>query len=89
MFSNGRELFAYHDRAGYNGLCFTYPRSPFPKISRLDEDWNVDLTEEKRPSEQGFLLATRALTDEPWVDLRCGGLLVLRSGEPVYGDPRA
>jgi glutamine amidotransferase len=90
LFSNGADLFAYRDQRGYNGLCFTYRRSPFSKISLVDEDWDVDLAEEKRPSERGFVLATRSLTtSERWSDLRFGGLFVIRGGEAVYGDPRA
>lgn len=89
LFSDGQALFAYRDRRGYNGLCFTYREAPFPKVKLKDEDWEVDLTEDKRPSERGFVIATRALTTERWDKLREGCLLVVKGGEAVYGDPRA
>ncbi len=88
LFSNGTELFAYRDRGGYNGLCFTYRSAPFAKVSLVDEDWKVNLAQDKPASERGFIVATRPLTDETWINLRPGGLLVLRGGEAVYGDPR-
>lgn len=89
LFSDGQTLFAYRDRCGYNGLCFTYREAPFPKVKLKDEDWEVDLTEDKRPSEKGFVIATRALTTEQWDELREGCLFVVKGGEAVYGDPRA
>lgn len=88
LFSNGTEMFAYRDRKGYNGLCFTYRVAPFQVITLQDEDWTVDLSEEKRPSERGFVIASTPLTDEDWTDLSQGGLLVIRAGKAVYGDPR-
>jgi hypothetical protein len=88
LFSNGTELLAYRDRDGYNGLCFTYREAPFQAITLQDEDWTVDLSEEKRPSERGFVIATRPLTSECLTDLKEGDLLVIRAGRAVYGDPR-
>ncbi len=86
LFSNGAELFAYRDREGYNGLCYTQREAPFQAISLRDEDWTVDLSEQKRPSERGFVIATRPLTNgEVWTDLPEGRLLVIRGGAEVYG----
>ncbi|MBI4506484.1 MAG: class II glutamine amidotransferase [Chloroflexi bacterium] len=89
LFSNGSELFAYRDSNGYNGLCFTYRKAPFSSIRLEDEDCGVELAEEKRPSEKGFVIATRPLTNERWCDLTKGRLLVIRDGEAVFGDPRS
>jgi predicted glutamine amidotransferase len=89
LFSEGKALFAYRDQNGYNGLCCTYRTAPFPAIELKDEDWKVDLAQQKRPLEKGFIVATRALTDELWHDLARGRLLVIRGGEAIYGDPRA
>jgi len=88
LFSNGSELFAYRDIKGYKGLCLTYREAPFGVIRLQDEDWTVDLSEVKKPSERGFIIATSPLTHEHWTDLRPGGLLVIRAGRAVYGDPR-
>jgi predicted glutamine amidotransferase len=88
LFSEGTSLFVYSDKAGYNGLCFTYRRAPFQVIKLKDEDWEIDLAEEKRPSEKGFVIATRAMTDEHWEHLAKGRLLVIRDGEAIYGNAR-
>jgi len=89
LFSNGKELFAYRDMNGHTGLCLTRREAPFRKIRLHDEDWVVDLTQEKKPSERGFVIATRPLTvGEDWTDLQEGRLLVIRRGTAVYGDPR-
>lgn len=89
LFSNGTELFAYRDANGYKSLCLTHRKAPFPVVTLQDEDWRIDLSEVKKPSERGFVIATRPLTDEHWTELRPGSLLVIREGKAVYGDPRA
>jgi len=89
LFSNGTELFAYRDAKEHNGLCFTYRKAPFPVVTLEDEEWCIDLSEVKKPSERGFVIATRPLTNEDWTALRPGSLLVIREGKAVYGDPRA
>lgn len=88
LFSNGAELFAYRDKGGYKGLCLTHREAPFHAITLQDEDWTVDLSKVKKPSERGFVIATRPLTDENWTDLKKGKLLVIHAGRAVYGDPR-
>jgi predicted glutamine amidotransferase len=87
MFSNGTEFFAYRDVKGYNGLCLTYRKAPFPSIKLQDEDWAIDLSEEKKPSERGFIVTTKPLTGETWTDMKKGDLLVIRTGKALYGDP--
>lgn len=88
LFSNGSELFAYRDADGYNGLCLTYREAPFGRVTLEDEDWTIDLSQVKKPSERGFVIATRPLTSEDWTNLRPGSLLVIQAGRVVYGDPR-
>lgn len=85
LFSEGEHLYAYRDRTGYNGLCMTERAAPFEAVALRDEDWEVDLAEEKRPSQRGLVIATRPLTDERWTDLTPGSLRVLKDGECVYG----
>lgn len=62
LFSEGEHLFVYRDQNGYNGLCMTHRTAPFDKVSLRDEDWEVDLSEDKRPDQRGFVIATRPLT---------------------------
>jgi predicted glutamine amidotransferase len=85
LFSDGDHLFAYRDQGGYTGLCVTQRRAPFDVARLRDEDWEVDLAEEKRPDQRGYVVATRPLTDERWTHIPPGSLLVVRHGERVYG----
>jgi len=86
LFSDGRQLFCYPDRHAYNGLCWTHRRPPFGRISLRDEDWEADLGADKRLTQQGYVIASRRLTDgEDWHDCRPGGLMVFRAGVLVYG----
>jgi predicted glutamine amidotransferase len=86
LFSEGEHLFCYHDRGGYTGLYMTRRVAPFSRVSLCDEDWQVDLTEEKRPSQKGYVVATRPLTrGEEWSRISPGSLVVLKDGECVYG----
>ena len=86
LFSDGTHLFAYHDHRGYNGLCYTHRRAPFPSVRLEDEDWAVRLADQKHPDQRGYVIATRPLTDEPWTDFEPGSLMVFKDGELVYPD---
>ncbi|HOJ70496.1 MAG TPA: class II glutamine amidotransferase [Syntrophorhabdaceae bacterium] len=85
LFSEGEHLYSYRDRDGYNGLCMTERTAPFSKVSLRDEDWEVDLAEEKRRDQRGFVIATRPLTDEKWNNLTPGYMRVFKDGQCVYG----
>lgn len=85
LFSDGERLFAYRDQDGYNGLCMTRRAAPFDRVSLRDDDWEVDLAEEKRPDQRGYVIATRPLTDERWTDVSPGSLIVFQDGGCAYG----
>ncbi len=87
LFSDGEQLFAYHDANGYNGLCFTRRESPFSCVTLRDEDWTANLPEEKSPRQRGYVIATKALTEgETWTNLKHGALMVFKRGEIVYSN---
>ncbi len=76
LFSDGKRLYCYHDKGGYNGLCWTHREAPFCQVSLRDEDWEADLREEKAPDQKGFVIASRKLTDgEDWHEFRPGSLV--------------
>lgn len=85
LFSEGQHLFCYPDKGGYNGLCMTERKAPFDTVSLKDEDWEVDLAEEKRFDQRGVVIATRPLTDEKWNNLTPGRLFVFKDGQCIYG----
>lgn len=84
LFSDGERLYVYHDKAGYNGLCYLERKAPFSRVSLKDEDWHVDLSEEKSANQRGFVVATRPLTDEKWQNVIPGTLVVLMQGNKIF-----
>lgn len=84
IFSNGEYLFCYYDQNGYNGLCFVKREAPFSTVHLKDEDFEIDLADEKDPSQKGFIVATRRLTDERWESFNPGELIVFRDGNIIF-----
>ncbi len=85
IFSNGDELFCYFDRNGYNGLFFVHRKAPFPHIQLRDEDLEVNLDDEKDPTQHGYVIATRPLTiGEKWESLTPGELKVFKNGDMLW-----
>jgi glutamine amidotransferase len=87
LFSDGEHLFAYCDRDanGDTGLRFTERKAPFQAVSLTDEDWEVNLADEKRPDQRGFVTATVPLTtNEEWKPLNPGTLHVFKNGATVF-----
>jgi len=70
LFSEGEHLFSYKDKDSHNGLWITERISPFGIVSLKDEDWEIDLAEEKHPDQRGYVIASHPLTkNEKWTDL--------------------
>jgi len=84
LMSDGEYLFAYHDIDGYNGLHYVRREAPFGSIILRDEDYEIDLAEEKDPSQRGYIIATQPLTNEEWQSFSPGELIVFKDGEIVY-----
>ncbi|MGB4681236.1 MAG: class II glutamine amidotransferase [Firmicutes bacterium] len=84
LLSDGERLFCYRDLNGYKGLYFTKREAPFSSVKLVDEDYEIDLSEEKAPSQKGFIIATRPLTDEQWEELEPGRLTVIDKGTLVF-----
>ena len=85
LLSDGERLFCYHDRDGYNGLCYVRREFKHTRITLADEDWSVDLGRIKDPRQKGYVIATKPLTDEDWVRFKGGQLIVFQKGEIVSG----
>ena len=87
LFSEGEHLFAYRDIKGERYLSFTERQSPYGEVSLEDEDWQVNLNEEKSPSEKGVVIATNNLTkEEGWKEFGNGELKVFKNGEIVFSN---
>jgi predicted glutamine amidotransferase len=84
ILSQGKYLFCYRDINGYNSLYYLKREAPFNHIRLLDEDWSIDLNTTKHPSEKGYIIATRPLTNENWERFERGQLIVFKDGERIY-----
>ena len=85
LFSEGEHLFAYRDLNGEKKLCYTERKSPYGEVSLEDEDWQVNLKEEKSPSQKGVVIATSGLTkSEDWKMFGKGELKVFKNGEMLF-----
>ena len=85
LFSEGEHLFAYRDIKARKDLCFTERKSPYGEVSLEDEDWQINLKEEKSPSQKGVVIATKGLTKkEDWTEFGEGELKVFKNGEMLF-----
>lgn len=84
LFSDGELLFCYYDKNGYNGLCFVHRKAPYGQVRLLDEDFAINLAEEKDPTQTGFIIATTRLTNERWENFHPGELIVLKGGSIMF-----
>ncbi len=84
LMSNGEYLFCYHDRNRYNGLSMVERHSPFNSVRLEDEDYEIDLGENKDPAQRGYIIASHPLTDENWSDFSGGELMVFCRGDLIF-----
>ncbi len=84
LFSDGEYIFAYHDENSYKGLNYLKYKTPYGPVNLLDDDYSIDLSEEKAPYQRGLIITTNPLTDEDWESFRPGELRVLKNGETVF-----
>lgn len=84
LLSDGEYLFAYCDYENKGGLTFLRRKYPFGSVTLKDDDFCINLNKEKNPSQRGFIIATKPLTDENWKSFQPGELMVLKNGEIIY-----
>lgn len=85
IFSDNEYLFCYRDnKIHYTGLCYVERKAPFEQVRLLDEDYEINLAEVKDLTQNGYIIATRPLTDEQWKKFQPGELIVFKHGAIVY-----
>ncbi len=89
LFSDGKYLFAYFDKNGYNGLFYTQRKAPFSEIYLEDLDIKVNLRATKKPDDKGFIISTNPLTDEIWIPFEPEEMIVFSDGEIVYDSKKS
>ncbi|MFP3871096.1 MAG: class II glutamine amidotransferase [Syntrophobacteria bacterium] len=84
IFSDGRYLFAYHDRSGYVGLHFLLRQAPYEVVKLRGQFLTVNLAEIVDPDERGYLVASKPLSNENWTGVKPGQLLVFFAGNLIF-----
>lgn len=84
LMSDGEHLFSYFDKSGYNGLVYVHRKAPFQRVRLEDEDYEIDLAEQKDPKQKGYIIATSPLTNESWTNFNPGSLMIFKDGEIVF-----
>ena len=84
VFSDGRRLFAYHDRSGYVGLYFLPRQAPYEVVRLRGQYLTINLAEIVDPNERGYLVASKPLSDEDWTRVDPGQLLVFSEGNSIF-----
>lgn len=84
LMSDGEHLFSYFDKNGHNRLVYVHRKAPFQRVRLEDEDYEIDLAEQKAPNQKGFIIATSPLTNEQWIDFNPGSLMIFKDGKIVF-----
>jgi glutamine amidotransferase len=84
IFSDGRRLFAYHDRSGHVGLYFLLRKSPYKVVKLRGHYLTVNLAEVVDPEERGYIVASKPLSNEKWNQVQQGQLLIFSEGNSTF-----
>ena len=84
IFSDGEHLFCYKC-SSYNSLKYVQRKAPFHDIKYKDSEQEVSLSDDKDPSQKGYIISTRQLSEgEEWNDFENGQLIVFKDGEIIF-----
>ena len=89
VFSDGRHLFAYHDTSGHVGMHFLRRQAPYEFIRLRGQYLTINLAEIVDPNERGYLVASRPLSNENWMRVQPGQLLVFSEGNSIFTSERS
>ena len=84
IFSDGRHLFVYHDRAGHVGLHFLLREAPYKVVKLRGQYLRINLARIKNPDERGYIVASKPLSDENWIKVEPGQLLIFSEGNSIF-----
>jgi predicted glutamine amidotransferase len=84
IFSDGRALFTYHDCSGHVGLHHLLRQAPYKVVRLRGQYLTVDLSNVVDPAERGYIVASMPLSDEDWIKVKEGQLLVFSEGHCIF-----
>jgi predicted glutamine amidotransferase len=86
IFSDGKHLFCYYDMNGFNSLFYLHREAPYDHTHLSDEHFDIHLKEQKSTEKEGYIIATRPLTDEKWRKFEPGELKILKNGKIISNE---
>lgn len=84
LFSDGKHLFAYYGKPQHKTLYYLKRKPPYRAVTLKDSDMTVDLGETNSPVDGGWIVASNPLTDELWLPMEPGELMVFELGDLVF-----
>lgn len=84
IFSDGRHLFAYHDRSGFVGLHFVLRQAPYKVVKLRGQYLTINLAKVINPEERGYIVASEPLSNENWSRIEPGQLLIFSEGNSIF-----
>ena len=83
IFSDGEHLFCYYDMNGFKSLFYLHREAPYDHTYLSDEHFDIHLKKQEETEKEGYIIATRPLTDEKWQKFEPGELKILKNSEIV------
>ena len=83
LMSDGHRLFCYHDAAAWKGLSLRRVRIREGQARRFEDESmavNVKEDSEATPVNDGYVIATSALSQTGWIGFKPGELIVVEGG---------
>ena len=84
IFSDGKNLFVYHDSSGYLGLHYLLRQAPYKVVKLRGQYLTINLAEVIAPDERGYIVASKPLSDEDWKRIQPGQLLIFSEGNSIF-----
>ena len=81
LFSDGQHLFCYYDMNGFNSLFYLHREAPYGHTYLSDEHFDIHLKKQVETEKEGYIIATKPLTDEKWQKFKPGELKILKKGK--------
>lgn len=84
LFSDGDYLFCYYDMNEYKGLFHLHREAPYGYTHLSDEHFDVHLKKQGETEKEGYIIATKPLTDEKWYEFDPHELIIMKNGQIVF-----